>query len=107
MNATPTISVDLSRCHEISLAELPIIVGRGSEARVTVNDRWASRQHCEIRQVEGTIVVRDLGSSHGTYVNGENIDQRTLQSGDRLGVGLTSFITTLDDHAVTLVASAS
>ena len=107
MNASPTLSVDLALCHEISLADLPITIGRGAESRITVTDRWVSRQHCEISQIDGVVVLRDLGSSHGTYVNGQRVDERTLHSGDRLGVGLTSFIATLDDHAVTLVASVS
>lgn len=106
MNASPAISVDPTLCHEISLADLPIRIGRGAEGRITVTDRWVSRQHCEISEVDGAVIVRDLRSSHGTYVNGQRIDERTLQSGDRLGIGLTSFITTIDDDAITLVASA-
>jgi pSer/pThr/pTyr-binding forkhead associated (FHA) protein len=106
MNATPALTEGLALCHELSLSDLPVTIGRGAEAHITVADRWVSRQHCEISEIDGTVVVRDLGSSHGTHVNGQRIDETTLHSGDRLGIGLTSFIAMLDDHAVTLVASA-
>jgi pSer/pThr/pTyr-binding forkhead associated (FHA) protein len=105
MNVSPALSLDLTLCHEISLADLPVTIGRGAEARITVTDRWVSRQHCEIDRIGDAVVVRDLGSSHGTYVNGQRIDEATLQSGDRLGIGLTSFIARLDDHAITLVSN--
>ena len=106
MNASPTLSADVTLCHEISLDDLPAVIGRGAESRIMVNDRWVSRQHCEINRVDGAVVVRDLGSSHGTYVNGQRIDEATLHAGDQLGVGLTSFTAKLDNHAVTLVAHA-
>jgi pSer/pThr/pTyr-binding forkhead associated (FHA) protein len=103
MNVLPTLAVDSKTYHEIRLTELPVTIGRSADVNVSVNDRWVSRCHCEIDRVEDAIVVRDLCSSHGTYVNGERVEQVELKSGDRLGVGLTSFVATLDDHAVTLV----
>jgi len=75
----------------IVLKHFPAVIGRGADAEVRVDDRWASRRHCEIDQVDGTLVVRDIGSRHGTFVNGESVHSAHLMPGDRLTVGATSF----------------
>ena len=71
--------------------KLPAVIGRSPDADVRLDDRWVSRRHCEIDQINGTLVVRDLGSKHGTAVNGEYAAQTHLLPGDRLTIGLTSF----------------
>ena len=75
----------------IGLGELPATVGRSSQADVCLGDRWTSRIHCEISEISGTLVVRDLESKHGTFVNGEQVREAHLLPGDRLTVGLSSF----------------
>lgn len=75
----------------IVVKSFPAVIGRGADAEVRVDDRWASRRHCEIDQVDGTLVVRDVGSRHGTFVNGEPVGSTHLMPGDRLTVGATSF----------------
>ena len=50
-----------------------------------------SRVHCEISEIDGILLVRDLDSHNGTLVNGEHIKEAHLLPGDRLTVGLTSF----------------
>lgn len=79
------------RCQELD--RLPATLGRHPEAGVRLSDSWVSRSHCEIRDRNGTLVVRDLGSKHGTYVNGKKVTtEAPLAPGDRLSVGLTSFL---------------
>jgi pSer/pThr/pTyr-binding forkhead associated (FHA) protein len=75
----------------IVLDKLPVVIGRNPEADVRVNDRWISRVHCEISEISGTLLVRDLDSRNGTAVNGQYIKEAHLLPGDRLTVGLTSF----------------
>ena len=75
----------------IVVKRFPAMIGRGPDAEVRLDDRWASRHHCEIDQVDGTLVVRDVGSRHGTFVNGESVRSARLLPGDRLTVGATSF----------------
>lgn len=82
---------------EFRLDELPLVIGRSLEAAVRVVDRWASRHHCEIDESDGALVVRDLGSRHGTLLNGEPITDATLKPGDRLTVGMTTFIVSAND----------
>jgi hypothetical protein len=57
---------------------LPTIIGRSSAAAVKVPSSLVSRQHCEIAVSGGELVVRDLGSANGTFVNDERIDAPTL-----------------------------
>ena len=70
--------------------ELPAILGRGSEAVVKLDDPWVSRRHCAIDQIEGRLILRDIGARHGTFVNGERITEVPLNTGDRIGIGLTT-----------------
>jgi pSer/pThr/pTyr-binding forkhead associated (FHA) protein len=68
---------------------LPAVVGRGSDADVWIADQWVSRAHCELYASEGMLAVRDLGSRHGTLVNGQRVADAVLLPGDVLQVGLT------------------
>ena len=73
----------------IAVDKLPAVIGRGSDADICLADCWASRTHCEISALDGTLVVRDLESRNGTLVNGEQVTEALLLPGDRLTVGIT------------------
>jgi diguanylate cyclase (GGDEF)-like protein len=64
-----------------------------AEVNVAVNDLKVSKGHCEISAIKTDdleqIVIKDLGSTNGTYVNGEMIRQRILTSGDKISIGET------------------
>jgi pSer/pThr/pTyr-binding forkhead associated (FHA) protein len=74
----------------IVVKRLPAMIGRSADAQVHVSDPWVSRRHCEIDRADGTLVVRDLGSKHGTFVNGQRAGTAELLPGDRLTIGATS-----------------
>ena len=76
---------------QVVIKKLPAVLGRNPEADVRLDDRWVSRVHTEISEINGTLVVRDLDSRNGTLVNGQYIKEAHLLPGDRLTVGLTSF----------------
>lgn len=76
---------------EVFSLPLPAVIGRGSHADLRLDDPWVSRVQCELAELDGLIVVRDLGSKHGTFVNGAAVTESRLESGDELGVGLSSF----------------
>jgi pSer/pThr/pTyr-binding forkhead associated (FHA) protein len=77
---------------KIVVDKLPVMIGQGPESSVRLDDHWVSRHHCEIDSVRGTLVVRDLGSMLGTFVNGLNVTTALLMPGDKLTVGITSFM---------------
>ncbi len=87
---TEVDSADENR--KIVLETLPVMIGHGPDAGIRVDDHWASHHHCEINVVKGTLVVRDLGSMLGTFVNGLNVNSALLMPGDKLTVGVTSFL---------------
>lgn len=91
MKAT-LVNIDVSMAkRRIGLDRLPATVGRSSHADVRLVERCASRVHCEISDLNGTLVVRDLKSRNGTSVNGQYVEQALLLPGDRLTVGSSRF----------------
>jgi pSer/pThr/pTyr-binding forkhead associated (FHA) protein len=82
---------------EFRLDKLPLVIGRSPKAPVCVRDRWVSRHNCEIARVDGSLVVRDLESKNGTLVNGQHVTEATLAPGDRLTVGMTTFVVSGDN----------
>ena len=80
-------------------------IGRSSEADVTLgSDGMASRLHSAIEYYQGGWVLRDLGSTNGTFINGERIvGDRLLHAGDEIRVGSSVFVfrtTSPDDPAM-------
>lgn len=65
-----------------------LIVGRGAEAHIRLEDEGVSRKHLRLRSMSpNEVEATDLGSTNGTYCNGELVNTRRLQAGDRLQVG--------------------
>ena len=76
--------------HAYALVRAINRLGRGADADIRVDDSGVSRTHCEI--VLGTpAVVKDLGSTNGTFVDGARISQIALVDGSTLKVGSTTF----------------
>ncbi len=67
------------------------LIGRGQGAQIDLPDDLVSRRHCQIEVNGDMYLVRDLGSSNGTLVNGTRITHAALNDGDRLQVGSTVF----------------
>ena len=76
----------------VHLNKYPVLLGRSESADIRLDDRWLSRNHCEIDITDGELIIRDLGSKHGTYVNESQIDETTIESGDELRIGITRFV---------------
>jgi hypothetical protein len=73
-----------------------LVIGRGSDADLRINDPGISRRHAQIRvnaagpQVQIDIV--DLGSTNGIVVNGQRVQQAALQEGSRIEIGSTRML---------------
>lgn len=74
------------------LSDLPIVAGRSDQADWVLDDRWVSRLHCRIEMNGDGLFLIDLASKHGTFVNGEKITRSALQQGDRVSIGLCTFV---------------
>jgi len=77
---------DLAR-HEGAMS-----IGREAGNFVQLDDNEVSRRHAEIRRVGETLVVGDLKSSNGTWLNNRKIERAELASGDHIQVGRTIMV---------------
>ena len=62
-------------------------IGRHQDSDILLDDITVSRRHAEVVKTPTTLVVRDLGSLNGTYVNQLLVDEIALRHGDELQVG--------------------
>jgi pSer/pThr/pTyr-binding forkhead associated (FHA) protein len=73
------------------IVKLPSTIGRGRDLAVVLPHPLVSRNHCELYEADGTLMVRDLGSLNGTFVNNERITESPLAPGELLTVGTVTF----------------
>src|SRR6187200_592773 len=64
-----------------------IIIGRSSDLDMVLVEDMVSRKHAKIETKGGQVIIQDLGSTNGTFVNGEKIKKVRLKEGDRILVG--------------------
>ena len=69
------------------VADKQIIVGRSSDLDMVLVEDMVSRKHARIAMAEDQIWIEDLGSTNGTFVNGEKIKRARLKEGDRVLIG--------------------
>jgi len=68
------------------------IIGRRTAADLQLVNADISREHAEIERVGMQYLLRDRGSRYGTFVNGEQVTERSLEHGDRIRLGRTDGI---------------
>ncbi len=67
-------------------------IGRGSDVEFRLTDTEISRRHARIKRRGGDVLVEDLNSTNGTFVNGEQIEVQKLADGDKIQVGTTTIL---------------
>lgn len=83
---------------EILVTKEEFLIGRGVDCDLRLNESVISRHHCVLRQHGSGYQLSDLGSSNGTYLNGQRlVSQAAVKSGDELRVGTFHFIIDLGD----------
>lgn len=74
--------------HNYSVQSLPVVLGRGANADITVDDTGVSRLHLEIIEQDGVYLAVDLGSTNGSYLNGQRLHGRQeIRNGAVLTMG--------------------
>jgi len=71
--------------------KLPTIIGRSRQADLTVAHPMISRRHCKLYEVDGLLMVRDLGSLNGLYVGGRQVSEAALHPNAEFSVGPLTF----------------
>ncbi len=71
--------------------QLPATIGRSRESTINLSHPLVSRQHCELFEADGCLMVRDLDSLNGTFVGSQRISESVVRPGDLLTVGTVTF----------------
>jgi pSer/pThr/pTyr-binding forkhead associated (FHA) protein len=68
------------------------VMGRGDQAEIRLEDPFASSRHAKLTRQGGIVVIEDLGSTNGTYLNEEILaGPQPLHAGDRVRIGDSEF----------------
>ena len=96
----PWLALDGQR---IPLMNAITVLGRDEEADVVIDDPGVSRRHSEIRVTHDgphlVVSIRDLGSTNGTFINGEQVESGHVHDGDALTIGRTRLSIHLGDRS--------
>lgn len=71
-----------------NISKPTIILGRGqNNADIVIDDARVSRIHAKITFSGGSFFIEDMGSMHGTFINGNKIKKSDLRDNDHIGLG--------------------
>jgi pSer/pThr/pTyr-binding forkhead associated (FHA) protein len=79
-----------------SLASNVTLIGRRQDCDLSIPLSIVSRKHCEICVEQNKLMIRDLHSKNGTFVNGQKVEEMHLNPGDRLSFGPVIFVVQID-----------
>jgi two-component system cell cycle response regulator len=81
--------LELGRKHSLEIPS--VTLGRSNKCDIQIDQESVSRAHSKIINAGRSVRIRDLGSTNGTYVNDELVEERTLVDGDFIKIGRTIF----------------
>ena len=80
---------DLGRRFVLQKSE--VVIGRSSKCDIRIDQESVSRSHASLLNNGRSVVLRDLGSTNGTLVNDQQVDEYVLRHGDLIKIGRTVF----------------
>jgi hypothetical protein len=89
----PSITVQAEGAEERFALEAAVVtIGRGLESDIRIKDIKASRRHCQVVKTPQGFKLVDLGSGNGTYLNGIQVKEQGLKTGDKIQIGQTVIV---------------
>ena len=82
--------VVLSGSHQgrqVNVGAQPVVIGRDADCGIVIDEPLISRKHVQVSFANGIFTLEDLGSAHGTYVNGMRAYQERVPSGTQFTIG--------------------
>jgi pSer/pThr/pTyr-binding forkhead associated (FHA) protein len=99
-NRAPRLVVERAPGHDPGMIydlDGDIVLGRGDRAEIRLEDPFASSRHARIHEQGNIVVIEDLDSTNGTYLNEELLETpRPLHPGDRVRIGDSEFAFEVD-----------
>ena len=80
------------KCKHFILSEAVTTIGRDAKANIVIDDNRVSRSHARVEFNGSAVVYYDLGSSHGTLLNGETVSFSKICHGDILQLGNSKIV---------------
>jgi len=77
-------------------------LGRNTDCEMQIPLATISRKHCQIRVEGDRVFVRDMGSSNGTFVNNQRVQEADLSAGDQIVLGPVVFTVVIDGMPETI-----
>ena len=82
----------LGNNRQIAIQRFPFVIGRGTDSDCSLMLPFVSRRHCQFTRIGDQVLVQDLTSRNGTFVNGKRASPALpVQDGDELTLGHCSF----------------
>ena len=81
---------------DFAIAEGVLTIGRSNDAALRIPLAEISREHAELNFSDSTLTIKDLGSSNGTFVNLQRVDEQELTAGDSVTIGPVVFTVQID-----------
>ncbi|NJK91591.1 MAG: FHA domain-containing protein [Blastochloris sp.] len=83
---------DGSGQNDFELREGTVLIGKGADCDIILAHSTISRRHCQLTLVDRTITLTDLGSTNGSFVNGQIVHQEFVVPGDKVTLGSVEFL---------------
>lgn len=83
---------------KIAVDELPFTIGRGKQNSLVLDDLCVAREHCQIIEVSGNIILKDRGSANKIYTDGRTYEEITLYDRQRFYLGNEEFLVEMQEE---------